>query len=597
MADGLHLARVLRRALARGEGDDAGVPPKEAIEYFRGKGIQPGFSYLDVWREEHAFAFTVAREMRLDVLADIRDGLDKALAKGETFETWRKQLQPNFEAWGWDGDSRHRLRTIYLTNMRVARAAGHWHRVQRTKADRPYLMYRIGPSNVHRPLHVEWNGVILPVDDSFWGTHYPPNGWGCKCYVRQLSARQAEALGGVTARPDMSPEEHEVRGERVFVPKGIDPGWDFNPGHLRTPPPAGGVNLPPAHPAAGPPVRPRVEPPAPRPARPPKFQAVPTEPAEITEFLGDEASLLHLADHLEPNTRGWSLEPGVAHQMALEHRARWKPGNQQSTKLLFARMQAELEGAGRSEGNLPKMRGLMRRFVSGALPEIASRDLLRAAASDTLEAGESARPLRDMFLFRARMPDKRTLAYHSSLGRVGMGRGVSTQMLKDVRALARGRTVGIKFGLNAAVHEELHGYSPAFTASSRGPLGSALEEASTEILARRVMRTLIGAERMSEKYGVPYRGAYQVTISAVLHETMDHLRLGGSPKGADIADVLEVVEQAAIHMRRPGRPALRSGTEYARALADEIGQVGGIDEATTSKLYESLVRNLQGGSR
>ena len=39
-------------------------------------------------------------------------------------------------------------------------------------------------------------GTLLPVDDPWWQTHYPPNGWGCKCWVRQVSRREAERLGG-----------------------------------------------------------------------------------------------------------------------------------------------------------------------------------------------------------------------------------------------------------------------------------------------------------------------------------------------------------------------------------------------------------------
>ena len=37
--------------------------------------------------------------------------------------------------------------------MRVARAAGQWARIQRTKEARPYLVYELGPAEKHRPLH------------------------------------------------------------------------------------------------------------------------------------------------------------------------------------------------------------------------------------------------------------------------------------------------------------------------------------------------------------------------------------------------------------------------------------------------------------
>lgn len=229
------LGRGVRRALAKVESTDPAVVPKEALEYFESKGIEPGFSYLDVWRQEHAYAFTVAGEIRLDVLSDVRDGIAEALREGHSFQTFRKNLGPLLETHGWAPPNVHRLKTIFQTNMRVSRAAGHWERIQRTAADRPYLLYRLGPSDHHRPEHVALDGTLLPADDPFWSTHFPPNGYGCKCFVRQLSEAGADRLGGVTARPDISPIEWEIRGETILVPKGVDPGWDFNPGMERRP--------------------------------------------------------------------------------------------------------------------------------------------------------------------------------------------------------------------------------------------------------------------------------------------------------------------------------------------------------------------------
>lgn len=226
-----------------------GVVPREALDYFRAKGWQVGFSHLDVFREEHATAFTVAKGMEADVLRDIREAVDAALAEGKTFAQFKAELQPRLEELGWWGrkemadpltgearevqlGSPRRLKTIYRANLRTARAAGQWDRVQRTKRALPYLLYSLGPSENHRPLHESWAGRILPVDDPFWQTHYPPNGWGCKCRVRQVSAREAERRGGPSRAPEVTTREwvNKRTGEVVEVPRGIDPGWDTNPG-------------------------------------------------------------------------------------------------------------------------------------------------------------------------------------------------------------------------------------------------------------------------------------------------------------------------------------------------------------------------------
>jgi hypothetical protein len=224
------------------------IVPKEALNWFANKNLKPSFNHLDVYGQEHSKAFTVAKAMELDVLVDIRDAAQKALADGQTFQQFRAELTPTLQKKGWWGrqemtdpqdgrlkevqlGSARRLRTIYRTNMRTARAAGQWQRIQRTSTSHPYLIYSLGPSENHRQEHVSWNKLVLPVNDPFWKTHYPPNGWGCNCRVRQASAAEAKRLGINTA-PKIETSEwvNKRTGEVHQIPKGIDPSWHHNPG-------------------------------------------------------------------------------------------------------------------------------------------------------------------------------------------------------------------------------------------------------------------------------------------------------------------------------------------------------------------------------
>lgn len=228
-----------------------GPVPKEALDYVTAKGWKVGFDYRDVWKAEHAANFTVAKAMELDILKDIREAVEEAIRDGRTFREFAKDLEPILVKKGWWGRKEmedpetgevmeaqlgnpRRLRTIYRANLRTARAAGQWERAQRTKSLRPYLLYELGPSARHRKEHQAWHGLILPMDDPFWETHYPPNGWGCKCRVRQISKREAERRG-VSDSPKIrkTPWENRRTGETQMVAEGIDPGWDWNPGKAR----------------------------------------------------------------------------------------------------------------------------------------------------------------------------------------------------------------------------------------------------------------------------------------------------------------------------------------------------------------------------
>ncbi len=134
-----------------------------------------------------------------------------------TFEDFAAGLDGVLRSLGWLGEGDqvpHRLRVVYDTNMRVARAAGQWARIQRTAEDRPYLSYNLGPAEHHRPEHEAWAGTVLPIADAWWSTHMPPNGFGCRCHVRQLSKREAERKGISDAPPPGAPDE----------------GWGHNPG-------------------------------------------------------------------------------------------------------------------------------------------------------------------------------------------------------------------------------------------------------------------------------------------------------------------------------------------------------------------------------
>lgn len=231
------------------------LPPKEAVDFFRAKGYQTGFSWQDVWKEEHAYSFTVAKAMRNDILQDIRSSVDKAISEGITFDDFRKQLEPTLAAKDWWGrkkttdpltgeeklvqlGSPRRLRTIYETNLRSAYSAGRWERIQRAAKTRPYLRYVAVMDERTRDQHRAWHDTTLPVDHPFWQQHYPPNGWGCRCTVQQLSDRDLERRGlKLTEDSDLPKAKksfmNKHTGEITRVPAGIDPGFDFNIGQAR----------------------------------------------------------------------------------------------------------------------------------------------------------------------------------------------------------------------------------------------------------------------------------------------------------------------------------------------------------------------------
>ncbi|GAB6127315.1 phage head morphogenesis protein [Humidesulfovibrio idahonensis] len=204
-----------------------GLPPKDAISYLESKGAQITFDWKEVWQGAQAKAFTVTSVARLDVLEDIRGAVKRALAEGRTQKMFAKDLEPVLRAKGWwgkrtevgaDGKERQvqmgspaRLKLIYRQNMQTAYMAGRYKQMLENADNRPWWRYVAVLDQRTRPAHRLLNGRTFRHDDAFWGSHYPPNGWGCRCRVQALSDMGLEREG-------VTPET----GEGRMVQRNVD---------------------------------------------------------------------------------------------------------------------------------------------------------------------------------------------------------------------------------------------------------------------------------------------------------------------------------------------------------------------------------------
>jgi len=227
------------------------VKPEKAIDYFARKGLKPTFSYADLMGEAHDHAFTVAKMMDVDLLGQMRASLDSALANGTPFKEWADEIMPTLQKAGWWGvkdvvdpqtgqvvrarlGTPWRLETIFRTNMQTAYAAAAWQGILAQADVAPFLMYDAIDDDRTRPLHAKWDRTVLPITSHWWSTHYPPNGWNCRCGVVQLTQSDVDALGlkvAVDPPKDGSYDWTNPRtGEELTIPNGIDPGFWKNAG-------------------------------------------------------------------------------------------------------------------------------------------------------------------------------------------------------------------------------------------------------------------------------------------------------------------------------------------------------------------------------
>jgi SPP1 gp7 family putative phage head morphogenesis protein len=214
----------------------SGVQFEEASRFFREKWPLPTNAWTDIKEGMHARAFVVAGATKDDLLKDFQDAIQKGIDNGTGLAAFRKDFDKIVAKHGWAyrGERNWRSKVIYQTNLTMARAAGRWEQIQRVKKTRPWLRYVAVLDDRTRPDHRRWHGTVLQVDDDWWKTHYPPNGWNCRCTVQSLSMAALTDFGYEPSKAP--PPEQLVRrkdpfeGGTLALDRGIDPGFNYNVG-------------------------------------------------------------------------------------------------------------------------------------------------------------------------------------------------------------------------------------------------------------------------------------------------------------------------------------------------------------------------------
>ena len=244
------------------------LPPAEAMAFMDGRQLTADtYHWHDLWRDEHQRAFTVSRLARGDLLEALQASLAKSVAGDLSRRDWIKSTEQLLKNAGWWGTTEvtdprtgemlktrfnhARLQLIFDTNVRQAAAAGQWQRMLRNQRTHPFARYVAMDDDRTRPQHRSWHNVTLPLDDPWWSTHRPPNGYRCRCRMIGVTQReydQGEVLDRPGAETDRkapivrapmaktAPPEalrdwrNPATGAIEKIPDGIDPGFDYNPG-------------------------------------------------------------------------------------------------------------------------------------------------------------------------------------------------------------------------------------------------------------------------------------------------------------------------------------------------------------------------------
>ena len=184
-------------------------------------------------------AFTATGIDSMNTMREIQEITAKFM-EGKSFREARSEIAEAFLEKHTPAEAARNAARIVRINAAQAYARARYEAQQETKDAFPYLMYRtMGDDNVRRD-HDKLDGIILPADDPFWHTHYPPWEFGCRCVVVSITAEEAESMGafkpgaeGENNKPGIMSDEQKKRFEERELHTGT--GYRFNPSTLDIP--------------------------------------------------------------------------------------------------------------------------------------------------------------------------------------------------------------------------------------------------------------------------------------------------------------------------------------------------------------------------
>ncbi len=163
--------------------------------------------------QQNVYSFSAAKNYQQlkDMTMALTDG-DRLRSESEYIDAVRAMNLKYNRDW---------LLTERNTAIAGGQMASRWLDFEQNADIMPMLRYvTVGDGKV-RQSHRALDGVTKAIDDPFWATYYPPNGWGCRCTVIQVPDEGERPTQGETAPPDVPPMfQTNLAKTGLIFPKG-----------------------------------------------------------------------------------------------------------------------------------------------------------------------------------------------------------------------------------------------------------------------------------------------------------------------------------------------------------------------------------------
>lgn len=174
-----------------------------AIRFWRARTPITDHEYKKLETAARARAFHVAGATTMDLVRQVWEALDTAVAKGQDFDEFKRQVGEQLEE-SWGGEDAARLATVYRTNLQTAYGAGRYAAQQdpAVRAVRPFLQFVATEDDRTTPECEAKDGTVLPADDPWWSRNQTPCHMNCRSDIISLDPEEANEAGISERGPD-----------------------------------------------------------------------------------------------------------------------------------------------------------------------------------------------------------------------------------------------------------------------------------------------------------------------------------------------------------------------------------------------------------
>lgn len=155
-------------------------------------------------------AFTVANAATDEIARAVKRELVRQVALGADLGDFKKHALARLEQAGWTPQNASHAETVLRTNVMTAYNSGRYRQMTQPAVVEamPYWQIMGVADDRQRKPHHEAQNRVLPANDAWFKTAYPPFGFNCRCRIRALTKSMAEKVGisSADSMPDLPDE-------------------------------------------------------------------------------------------------------------------------------------------------------------------------------------------------------------------------------------------------------------------------------------------------------------------------------------------------------------------------------------------------------